>query len=129
MKTIAVLSLKGGVGKTTLAVNLGAALSKAGNRVLLVDLDPQNDLTQNIGFNPAITKGVEYFLTKDLPFDAVVKNYNNEFDFLPAGKKLKELEISLSKFYKKNKEFLKKIKASTKNLKIGAILFKVTRNK
>ena len=44
-QVIAVMSGKGGVGKTSTAVNLGAALSRAGQRVLLVDMDPQSSLT------------------------------------------------------------------------------------
>ena len=47
-KTIAIGNQKGGVGKSTLTVNLGAALAKAGERVLLVDMDPSGNLTAGL---------------------------------------------------------------------------------
>ena len=48
-KTIAIVNQKGGVGKTTSTVNLGVGLAQAGNRVLLVDDDPQHSLTISLG--------------------------------------------------------------------------------
>jgi chromosome partitioning protein len=62
VRRIACINQKGGVGKTTTAVNLGAALARAGNRVLLIDLDPQAHLTLHVGQDPAAGKPGTYEL-------------------------------------------------------------------
>lgn len=54
--TIAVTNHKGGVGKTTTVLNLGAALNAAGKKTLLIDNDPQGNLTAALGYTPAEQK-------------------------------------------------------------------------
>jgi chromosome partitioning protein len=59
---LAVVNQKGGVGKTTTAINLGAALAELGHPVLLVDLDPQANTTSGLGLNPARIRNTIYQL-------------------------------------------------------------------
>jgi len=62
MRRIAILNQKGGVGKTTTAANLGAALAEGGRRVLLIDLDPQAHLTMHFGVEPGAAQPSMYAL-------------------------------------------------------------------
>lgn len=72
-RTIAICNAKGGVGKTTTAVNLGAALAQAGRRVLLVDLDPQANATSGVGVNwRDLPVGMYEVLLGELPIDAIL---------------------------------------------------------
>ncbi len=59
-RIVAVVSQKGGVGKTSLVQNLGAELAKSGQRVLLIDYDPQSNLTTGWGIDPMAERGTVY---------------------------------------------------------------------
>jgi chromosome partitioning protein len=70
---LAVVNQKGGVGKTTTAINLGAALAELGHRTLLVDLDPQANSTSGLGLDPARARGTIYqLLAGDASVDEVM---------------------------------------------------------
>ena len=73
-RVIAIANQKGGVGKTTTAVNLGAALADLGFRVLIVDLDPQGNATTGVGLNPRDVSGSIYdVLMSNTPMDDCVE--------------------------------------------------------
>lgn len=73
-KVIALAQHKGGIGKTSTCVNLGACLAEMGQRVLLVDIDPQAALTQSLGINPAELQRSLYDIlaNPDLPLAEIV---------------------------------------------------------
>ncbi|HKD99739.1 MAG TPA: ParA family protein [Planctomycetota bacterium] len=74
MRRIAVINQKGGVGKTTTTVNLGAALARKGRRVVLVDLDPQANLTVHLGIEaPEGSPSMYPVLLSDKPFAEVLR--------------------------------------------------------
>lgn len=80
MRRIALVNQKGGVGKTTTAINLAAYLGRMGKRVLLVDLDPQGNATSGLGLRPR--KGV-YHLLQGEPLEGLVQPVD-AFHLLPA---------------------------------------------
>jgi len=94
-KVIAFANQKGGVAKTTTTLNLGVALREMGNRVLLIDLDPQGNLTMSQGMNPdAIERSMFDVLVHRVPITDVI--HTVEVDVAVASIDLAGAELALS---------------------------------
>ena len=96
-KTFCIANQKGGVGKTTTAVNLAAGLAAIGQRVLLIDLDPQGNATMGSGVNKSeLTHTVYQVLIGAHPVAQVrVKAEDAGYDLLPANRDLAGAEVDL----------------------------------
>ena len=92
-KTIAIVNQKGGVGKTTSTVNLGVGLAQAGNRVLLVDDDPQHSLTISLGIRNA-DEDLDTTLATAMQEEGIIHS-DEGVDLLPANIELSGVEMSL----------------------------------
>lgn len=110
VRTIAVINQKGGVGKTTLTINLGAAFAKAGHRVLLIDLDPQGHLTTGIGRSDLYDRRgmptlFEALRGKDRQvINWVIESHDAEgFDFIASNADLALAEIEMN--HMRNREY------------------------
>ena len=97
-RVLAVANQKGGVGKTTTTINLGAALAEVGRRVLLVDFDPQGALSVGLGIQPHDIDSTVYNLlmerdvkAHDVIFETGVEN----LDLLPSNIDLSGAEVQL----------------------------------
>jgi chromosome partitioning protein len=99
VKIIAVANQKGGVGKTTTVVNLGAYLAKAGQRVLIVDLDPQGNASSGLGIDKSKLQHALYdVLVEQVPLASATRStrYKN-LSIIPTDAVLAAAEVELAR--------------------------------
>ena len=96
-KIIAIINQKGGVGKSTTAINLGAALGEVGKQVLLVDLDPQGNCSSGLGVEKSLIQQCIYdVLLNDVPLEEVIiPDIAEGLDIAPATINLAGAEVEL----------------------------------
>jgi chromosome partitioning protein len=96
-KILAIANQKGGVGKTTTAINLSSCLAVAEQRTLIIDIDPQGNTTSGLGYNrQQISSSIYEVLVADLPIsEAIIKTEITYLDLLPANINLVGAEIEL----------------------------------
>ena len=113
MRTIALMNQKGGVGKTTTTVNLGAALAELGFTVCLIDLDPQAHLTLNYGFEPTSeTISLYNVLIEERSFLEAIHKIDDRISLVPSSIDLAGAEIELVTVMGRESILKKRIEAS-----------------
>ncbi|MBC7334177.1 MAG: ParA family protein [Actinobacteria bacterium] len=114
-RIIAIANQKGGVGKSTTAVNLSAYLGHYGFETLLVDMDPQSNSTSGVGINPSEVKSCIYevIISGLDPNEVILKTRHHNLDVLPSSIRLAGAEVELVASFKREyklREAIEKIR-------------------
>lgn len=114
-RVIAIANQKGGVGKTTTAINLSACLVEAGERVLMVDFDPQGNGTSGLGLEKGKMENTVYeLLLGECTIEECIKESTQKYlDILPSDENLAGAEIELLDFFEKEtllRKYLSEVK-------------------
>ncbi len=118
-RIIAVTNQKGGVAKTTTAVNLLAAFTQSGFNCLLVDIDPQGNASVSSGVNiNTLEQGVYQVLLGEAPIQEAIIQSDNRYDVLPAGPELAGAQVELLGFEDKDYRLRNFLQAVERNYDI-----------
>ncbi len=114
MKFISIVNQKGGTGKTTTVTSLGAVLAQKGKKVLLIDFDPQGNLTYSLGVND-----FKYTIGDVLLGDAIAKQSilhleDEGIDLIPSSIDLANIEISIAQIEEREHQLKKTLKGLSK---------------
>ena len=96
-KTVSIINQKGGVGKTTTAVNLSAAIGALGKKVLICDIDPQGNTTSGYGVNKCVLKTAAYdvLINGEPTADAIIHTKFKNVDIMPSDINLAGAEVEM----------------------------------
>ena len=102
-RIISVVNQKGGVGKSTSAVNVSAYLGQSGFKTLLIDMDPQSNATSGLGIYPEDIKKSSYdaIINFEVPAKTVLKTNYENLDIMPSSEKLSGAEVELVSNFKR----------------------------
>ena len=115
-RVIAITNQKGGVGKTTTSINLASALAACGQKVVLLDLDPQGSTTVGCGIDKEnLTTSAKNVLLQDNMWDAATIKLECGFNLIPANSDLTVAEIQLLEFEDRELRLKRSIASSAEN--------------